>query len=93
VRLLRLMFGWRTLRLFALVTILVGLLPLVALGMLVAGSSRSGFPFVFSVHQSGPPPGFGSTFDPVAFVADLLVYYVLSVGIAAWLERRRARAR
>lgn len=86
--LLRLLFGWRTLLLFALVSILIGLIPLVIIGVLVAGSSRSGFPFVFSVHHSGPPPVFGSTFEPVVFAADLLVYYVLAVAIAAWRERR-----
>jgi len=93
VRLLRIFFGWRTLLLFVVVTVLVGLVPIMVIGMLVAGSSRSGFPFVFSIHHSGPPPAFGSTFEPIAFAADLLVYYGLAVGIAAWRERRRNRAR
>jgi hypothetical protein len=91
VRLFRLLLGWRTLVLFAWVSLLLGFIPLVVIGVLVAGSSRSGFPFVFSVHHSGPPPAFGSTFEPLAFVADLLVYYVLAVAIAAWRERRGAR--
>ncbi len=49
MRLLRLLVGWRTLVLFALVSILVGFVPMVAIGLLVAGSSQAGFPFVQDV--------------------------------------------
>lgn len=92
-RWLNLFFGWRTWLLFAIVTFIVGFVPHVAIAFLVAGSSRSGFPFVFSKHSSAPPPDFGNTFYPLAFAANLLVYYVLAVAIAAWRARRNARHR
>jgi hypothetical protein len=63
---------------------------MIVIGVLVAGSSRSGFPCVFSVHHSGPPPSFGTTFDPLAFVADLLMYYAIAVALAAWRQQRRS---
>jgi len=88
-RWLRLLLGWRTLLLFALVTFLVGFMPHLVIAFVVAGSSRSGFPFVFSKHSSAPPPDFGNTFYPLAFAANLFVYYLLAVVLAAWRERRQ----